>query len=290
MVMEHADALERIEIAAAEPEGLDRLMAGDTAEAAAVAGHLAGCPACTAELARIRRTAAIAREVISTAPDPALRARTLAYVQSAGVPRGAAAASPQAPVPDAPPVEAPPAAPVELAVARERRTMTRLRYAVVALAAALVIAIGSGVVIYRNATTTQAELAQRSDEVAVLEETNRATLRVTAQPDAQRVALAATPGAPAEAIGTLLFSPATGELVAVASDLEPEADGQEYGCWVEVDGTRTRLGKMYWAGDLWTWAGPVNGLAELPAGSVFGVSLGPIGGGGDSTQVLAGSL
>ena len=290
--MEHADALERIEIAAAEPEGLDRLMAGDTAEAAAVAGHLAGCPACTAELARIRRTAAIAREVISTAPDPALRARTLAYVQAAGVPRGAAAAaaSPQAPVSAAERVDAQPAAPIELAVARERRTMTRLRYAVVALAAALVIAIGSGVAIYRNATTTQAELAQRSDEVAVLEETNRATLRVTAQPDAQRVALAATPGAPAEAIGTLLFSPATGELVAVASDLEPEADGQEYGCWVEVDGTRTRLGKMYWAGDLWTWAGPVNGLADLPAGSIFGVSLGPIGGGGDSTQVLAGSL
>ena len=78
--MEHADALERIEIAAAEPEGLDRLMAGDTAEAAAVAGHLAGCPACTAELARIRRTAAIAREVISAhagpgAPRPDARLR-----------------------------------------------------------------------------------------------------------------------------------------------------------------------------------------------------------------------
>ena len=89
--MEHAEALERIEIAAAEPEGLDRLMAGDTADAAAIAGHLAGCPACTAELARVRRTAAIAREVIRTAPDPSLRARTLAYVQAAGVPRGGAA-------------------------------------------------------------------------------------------------------------------------------------------------------------------------------------------------------
>ena len=28
--MEHAEALERIEIAATEPEGLERLMAGDT--------------------------------------------------------------------------------------------------------------------------------------------------------------------------------------------------------------------------------------------------------------------
>ena len=53
--MEHAEALERIEIAAAEPEGLDRLMAGDTPDAAAVAGHLAGCPSCADELVRIRR-------------------------------------------------------------------------------------------------------------------------------------------------------------------------------------------------------------------------------------------
>ena len=61
MVMEHAEALERIEIAAAEPDGLDRLMAGDTADAAAVAGHLAGCPSCAEELVRIRRTAARSR-------------------------------------------------------------------------------------------------------------------------------------------------------------------------------------------------------------------------------------
>src|SRR3954471_24352589 len=93
MDMDHADALERIEIAAAEPNGLERLMAGDTADAAAVAGHLAGCPDCTAELARSRRTSAIAREVISSAPDPSLRGRTLAYVQAAGVSRGPATAT-----------------------------------------------------------------------------------------------------------------------------------------------------------------------------------------------------
>ena len=91
--MEHDDALERIEIAAAEPEGLERLMAGDTADAAAVAGHLAGCARCTAELARIRRTAAVAREVVRSQPDPELRARTLAFVRAEGVPRGAAGAT-----------------------------------------------------------------------------------------------------------------------------------------------------------------------------------------------------
>ena len=87
--MEHDEALERIEIAAAEPEGLERLMAGDTADAAAVAGHLAGCASCTAELARIRRTAAVARDVVRTQADPELRARTLAFVRAEGVPRGA---------------------------------------------------------------------------------------------------------------------------------------------------------------------------------------------------------
>ena len=87
--MEHAEALERIEIAAAEPEGLDRLMAGDTPDAAAVAGHLAGCPSCAEELVRIRRTAAVARDVISAEPDPALRERTLAFVRAVGRDRSA---------------------------------------------------------------------------------------------------------------------------------------------------------------------------------------------------------
>src|SRR5512140_649993 len=91
--MEHADALERIEIAAAEPQGLERLMAGDTPDAAAVAGHLAGCPACVEQLARIRRTADIAREVIRAQPDPALRERTLAFVRAVGRDRSGAVAT-----------------------------------------------------------------------------------------------------------------------------------------------------------------------------------------------------
>ena len=65
--MDHAEALELIELAAVEPDGLERLMAGDTPESGAVAGHLAGCPACVAELARIRRTASLVREVIAAA-------------------------------------------------------------------------------------------------------------------------------------------------------------------------------------------------------------------------------
>ena len=308
--MEHDKALERIEIAAAEPEGLERLMAGDTADAAAVAGHLAGCAACTAELARIRRTAAVAREVVRTQPDPALRERTLAFVRAEGVPRGDAATAavtaggaapvgPAAPVAAVAVVEEPSSAggaatgaapvPASLDDARRRRGTGRLRTAVAVLAAALVIAIGGGVVAYRSLSAeTTATIDGQAQEIAVLEATTRATLAVSAEPDAERVALTTTDGG--DAAGTLLFSPSTGDLVAVASDLEPEPDDMEYGCWIEVDGTRTRIGKMYWAGDLWAWAGPVDGLADVPEGATFGVSLGPVGGGGDATPVLTGEL
>ena len=87
--MEHAEALERIEIAAAEPEGLDRLMAGDTPDAAAVAGHLAGCPSCAVGAAADPPDGRLARDVISAEPDPALRERTLAFVRAVGRDRSA---------------------------------------------------------------------------------------------------------------------------------------------------------------------------------------------------------
>jgi hypothetical protein len=298
MVMDHDDALARIEIAAAEPQGLERLMAGDTADAAAVAGHLAGCAACTAEVVRIRRTATVAKEVVRSQPDPQLRDRTLAFVRAQGVPRGPAAVAAAdgaatvavaAPVIESSTVTSSTSAPASLDDVRRRRVTSRLRIAVTVLAAALVIAIGGGVVAYRSlSSATSATIDDQAQDIAVLEATTRATLAVSAEPDAARVALTTTDGG--DAAGTLLYSPSTGELVAVASDLEPEPDGMEYGCWIEVDGTRTRIGKMYWAGDLWAWAGAVDGLADVPEGATFGVSLGPVGGGGEATPVLTGEL
>src|SRR5262245_56898993 len=75
-------------------------MAGDTPDAAAVAGHLAGCESCQAQLAAIRRTAVLARHVIEAEPDPELKQRTLAYIRQVGRDRsgGAAAAVPAVPM------------------------------------------------------------------------------------------------------------------------------------------------------------------------------------------------
>src|SRR6187402_3302858 len=91
--MDHDEVLEQLELAAVEPDGLTRLMAGDTATAAAVAGHLAGCDSCASEFQRLGRAAPLLRDVVRTTPPADLRERTLAYVRQHGDPRGADAVS-----------------------------------------------------------------------------------------------------------------------------------------------------------------------------------------------------
>lgn len=282
--MDHAEALERIEIAAAEPDGLDRLMAGDTPDGAAVAGHLAGCPSCVSELARIRRTAELAREVIRAEPDPALRDRTLAFVRAVGRDRSGAEAGAAEQAAVVLPTPGALGEPIPIDAAR-RRGVNRLGW--LAAAAAVVLVVGAAG-FYAGGSGTRGNETAHESAVALLSETAATALRIGAQPDAQTVELTATPAGPG-ATGSLAFSSTTGELVAVAWDLAPEGPGQQYGCWVEVDGKRERLGRMYWAGDMWTWAGPVQGLGELPAGAVFGVSL-VSAGSGSGEPVLTGEL
>ena len=273
--MDHAEAQELIELAAVEPGGLDRLMAGDTPESGAVAGHLAGCPACAAELVRVRRTAAVVRDVIATAPDPALRERTLAFVREVGRDRSAEMTRPAAGETDlhgrAPlPAQSPPGAPVVVPGRSASPLRGWLRYG--AVAAALVLAAGIGF----GAATIRSPEQRLGYEVQALEAATQMTLRLEARPDRQRVALVAT-DAGGTATGTLLFSPSTGELVMIAEGLPPLAAGEEYGCWVEVNGTKTRIGRMYPGGNLQAWAGSADGMAALPPGSVFGVSRVPAG-------------
>jgi hypothetical protein len=291
MVMEHAEALERIEMAAVEPEGIERLMAGDTPDAAAVAGHLAGCPSCADELVRIRRTSVIVREIVRSEPDPALRDRTLAFVKAVGRDRtGAATTEPAAaptpaiavlPAPVAAIAPAPGTAPVRGAVRPARRGMAFL-----AVAAAVVIAVGVGYL--AGGASERANTTASQQEVAILSEAAATAVQIQTAPDAERVALTPT-AAGAGSQGTLTFSATSGELVAVATGLTVEGPNEEYGCWVEVNGQRQRLGRMYWAGDVWTWAGPVQGLDAIGPGAVFGVSL-THADGASGEPVLTGSL
>lgn len=294
--MDHDDVLEQLELAAVEPDGLERLMAGDTPTAAAVAGHLAGCDVCAGELERLRRSVPLVRDVVRTTPPADLRERTLAFVAARGVARGAATdtatgAIPAVAVTDESPMDpgavtrdADPA-PVVLSD-RPSRGRSSLRW-IAAIAAAVVISV----------VATTALLSSRIDQrvasqdrvIAGLGNVITSTLAIAGEPDATRVALVSTDGSGAR--GSLLFTPSTGQLVVVADGLAPEPDGQEYWCWVVVDGERRPVGRMYLADGLGYWAGRSPVMTTLPPGSTFGVSLSSEPGSGvPSDPVLVGEL
>lgn len=278
-MIDHDEARELLELAAVQPGGLDRLAAGDTTESAVLADHLAGCSSCAAEAERLRVSAGLIREAILETPPPELRERTLALVRAVGRPRAAADVA----VAQAVPLPLP--APMPLAAARRRSWRTVALP--LGLAAAIVLAVigTTAFVASRTNSTLQASEAISTELARV---TNW-TLRVEAEPDVQRVTLASASGS--KPAGTLLFSPTTTDLVVVATGLTAAPAGQEYRCWVLLAGVRQDVGRMDLGAGLAYWVGPVPGLARLPAGTPFGVSLATINGPlAPGDPVLSGSV
>lgn len=278
--MDHEATREQLELAALEPGGLDRLMAGDTATSQAVAAHLAGCPSCIDELARLERASRLIRQTVRETPSPELRARTLAAVRAEGVPRGGATVLPAI---------ASPAAhghgerPTPLG--RGRRGLALGWVGAIAAAVVLSVVTTSFIV----GRQVDEALAAQTGTIHALEDVTLASLDIGAEPDAEYVELAGTMD---ESLGgSLLFSPATTELVVVATGLATPPDGMEYRCWVAVDGTRRRVGKMFFSGRLAYWIGPTPAIAGVSSGATFGVSLVNISGAAlDTDPVLLGQL
>ena len=275
--MDHAEALELIEIAAVEPGGLERLAAGDTPQAALVAGHLAGCPSCADSLVRVARTAGLARATIRELPDPALRERTLAFVHAVGRDRSNAA-------PKAVLDPAPAALPLPAPVPGSSLAGRRRPWFIAGLAAAVVVAAVLGFV--AGGASRVAPALAPGEEVAHQAAVIVATMRIATQPDVARVVLASATGG--AATGTVLYSGSSGELAMIVTGLAPAPAGATYACWIESGGTKRRIGVVYADGGLGSWAGPVAGLAGMPPGAKFGVSL-VLAGSDAGTPVLSGS-
>ena len=210
--MDHDEVLEQLELAAVEPDGLPRLMAGDTAIAAAVAGHLAGCDACAGEFERLGRAAPLLRDVVRTTPSADLRDRTLAFVRERGVPRGAAA------VPTPAPAGAPAVASAGTPYTPGRTT--RLLPWVASLAAVIALAVAA--TSFLEVQRMSGRLADQDRAIGGLEAVTSATLEITGDPDAELVTLAASD---TDTSGSLLFSPTTTKLVVVAMGLDRPAAG-----------------------------------------------------------------
>ena len=271
--MDHEGTREQLELAAAEPGGLDRLMAGDTAAAQAVAAHLAGCPACSDELVRLGRASTLIRQAIREEPPADLRARTLAAIRAEGVPR---------------PLVAVPAAAMAAESRRPRRAWRARATAPTAIrardrgaasrqwlgwaatiAAAVVLSVVTTSFVVNSRVDEQ--LAAQDKTIAQLEKVTTSTLAVTNEPDAEHVALRGVTDPALD--GSLVFSPSTADLVVVATGLVAPPAGQEYRCWVEIDGQRQRVGRMFFSDELAYWTGGVPALSGMTGAATFGVSL-----------------
>ena len=246
-MMDHADVRERLELAAVEPGGLDRLAAGDAADAAAIAGHLAGCPSCAEEARRLAVVAPIVAEAARSVPPDTLRDRTLALVRETGRPRG-------------------PAMPDTVTAGPRRRRSFGWPTAIAAVVAIALLAAG-GLLAVRLVDRLQGE-------AGALAELNTATLRVSAHSDATRVRLVGPADPSVAGAGTLLFSPASTELVISAPGLAEPPTGQRFACWLtRPDGSRARMGYMDFGGGLAYWTGWDDKLRDAGPGTTFGVTL-----------------
>jgi hypothetical protein len=303
--MSHAEVRDRLEFAALEPDGLDRLMAGDTPEAAGIAGHLAGCPACLDELDRLRRTATLVRLALDpagleerTRPSgsvsgepssleplpplpPELRERTLAFVRELGVPRplatGTIESADQTTAAPRAPIAADASAPV---MARERFGRRRMAW-IAAIAAAVVFSV--------VASSLYLGGGRGTDESADLAHLAAWSIDVARAPDARQVALTSPAGG--STAGLLAFVPSNGKLVVSAHDLAPAPAGKEYRCWWQGPTGRIVVGRMFFAGGIAYWVGPVSGLGALVPGTRFGVTLVDASGSSiDGDPILVGTL
>lgn len=265
--MEHDAVIEAIELAAIEPGGLDRLMAGDTPMSQGVAAHVAGCAACALELAAIDRDSRVIADVVATTPTAALRARTLAAIQERGVERGVVhdPVAPMAKAADEAAGRAATGAPGPATTRLGRRSSVGW---VAAIAATVVLSVVATTLFVDG--RSQDQLAAQAQAIGSLEWVAAAAMDVAAEPDATSVRLAGTTD-PSLA-GTILFSPTSTELVVTATGLHEPPAGQEYSCWLDAGSGRVRIGKMFFSGGLAYWVGESEAIAGLTGPATFGVS------------------
>ncbi len=285
---EHEEIRELMELAAVEPDGLDRLEAGDTPGSAVVVGHLVGCSDCLDEMARLRRAETLLRPILASEPDPGLRERTLALVRAVGVARDGISATAVAYADGRlAPMQQSAAAPDPLAQADDRREGRRRRAVGVpawaaTLAAALVVGLLGGALLVGNGAP-----GGGGDAAVALQEVAGETTTLMAASDVQEVVLVDAAGTPA---GSVVLSASAGRLLVTATALDEPTNGAEYRCWVQVGDTRTPIGTMRWAAGVAWWTGPVAIPADLPPGVVYGVSLVTAGSSDAETVELTGTL
>lgn len=211
----------------------------DDIERAQFERHLADCAECRAEVDSLREAAALLPETTSAVPSDALRERVLA---------GISTVRPLPPIT----VEAP---------ARRR---ARFRPAALVAAAAAVIAVGAGAVVWQpwEDETSQAPALTAADRVLQAEDAER---YVQEFPDGSKA--------------VLTRSKSLNQAVIETSDMAPPPDGKVYELWLEHEGVG-----MVPAGLMPNEADAVMLLEGDPATAVgAGITVEPAGGSEEPT-------
>lgn len=266
--MDHAEVRKRLAEAFATGSGISTIEADASSEGQGLRDHISSC--CREEYEAFRATALA---LAAIAPDDELRAPRRArerIMASVGAQQLAAAGPAFTATPAVTPV-APPSASERSA----RPSVPQPRYLAIAAAVAAAIFLAGA---FLGGALGLAP-ASPDDEAAA--HIVAAVDRIVAQPDSVQLAVSqASSGAHA---GTLLFDPANNELVILSRSLTAPPSGEEYGCYLERQGARTRVGRMRVEyGTAW-WVGKMEDPADAGApGDRFVVLLG----GPDGAPVL----
>lgn len=290
--LSHSEAHEQIADLALEPAALHRLarhLDGPISHAAAdpLAVHVETCTACRAEIGAWQRLHCTVIEALG-GPDEPMRLADLATDQPATAPESlrAAVAAIAAGAAGGRPGDRheAPARPAPLTALSGRRPFgVRLSSRLLPLAAVLaVVAVAGGLLVDQSG-----RLDRATADTAALARVTATLDRVILDPAHRAVTLRAADGS---AGGSVVWS--NRDLVVLTTDLAPPPADAVYRCWVERDGRRSPIGRMYFADGTGYWTGSLDAWAttSFAAGSTFGISLEPVAGPSGSSAVLVAQL
>ncbi len=289
--LSHSAAHEQLADLALEPAAL-RQLAGELDGAPApgpadpLAAHVTTCAACRAEIANWQRVHGSVAEALA-GPGGPQRLEDLALEDRVAAPAALRMAVQGIPVGGRSAAEAAAAgAGPDLSALRPSPLPGRVRLTsrmLLPLAAVLAVVVVAGGLLLDQAGRINRATADAAALAAVT-----VTLDRVVRDPRHRIVELRTPAGTAG--GSVVWS--SHDLVVLTTTLAaPPANGV-YRCWVELDGKRSPVGRMFFADGTGYWIGSLDGWAtiSLGSGSTFGISLEPASGSTGSPAVLAARL
>lgn len=285
-MLPHSAAHERLADLALEPGALDAVIG----EVGAAAGstvrdplleHVASCPACRADIESWQHAHRMVRDALAGSAG-AVTLGELAAEEPVHAPADLRAAVMGLPARDGGGDVRARAATADAPEPLERRRRLVGPRFLPLVAALAVLGVGGGYLVNQ-----MGQLDRARADTAALAGVTAALDRVMTDPQHRVVSLRATDGTTS---GSVAWT--SHDLVILTTALTPPPAGEVYRCWIERDGQRSPVGKMFFAGGTGYWTGSLDAWAttSFTAGTTFGISLEPVSGSTGAPAVLVGDL